>query len=102
MNERDMERWIETEISRRRLLRNAGAGVTALSFASFLAACGSDDGIEGGGADESAEIEPIPKGEIADQFNFSNWPLYIDKDKPTSRDDFEKEYGTKVKYTEEI
>lgn len=102
MNERDMERWIETEISRRRLLRNAGAGVTALSFASFLAACGDDDGLEGGGGDQSVEIDPIPKGEIADQFNFSNWPLYIDKAKPTSRDDFEEEYGTKVKYTEEI
>ena len=82
MTERDIERWIETEISRRRLLRQAGAGVTALSFASFLAACGDDGGIEGGGGDQTAEIKPIPKGEIADQFNFSNWPLYIDKKKP--------------------
>ncbi|MGH2837135.1 MAG: polyamine ABC transporter substrate-binding protein, partial [Thermoleophilaceae bacterium] len=75
---------------------------TALSFASLLAACGSDDGIEGGGGDQSAEIEVIPKGEVSDQLNFSNWPLYIDKEKPTSLDDFEQEYGTKVKYTEEI
>jgi spermidine/putrescine transport system substrate-binding protein len=102
VTERDIERWIETEISRRRLLRNAGAGVTALSFASFLAACGDDEGIEGGGGDQSADIPVIEKGEIADEMNFSNWPLYIDKSKPTSLDAFEKEYGTKVEYTEEI
>ncbi len=104
MTERDIQRLIETEISRRRLLRNAGVGVTALSFASFLAACGDDDGIEGGGGDESAEMEPIPKGEISDELNFSNWPLYIDvqgKRRPTL-EKFEQEYGTKVNYTEEI
>ena len=86
MTERDIQRLIETEISRRRLLRQAGAGVTALSFASLLAACGSDDGIEGGGGDQSADIEVIPKGEVSDQLNFSNWPLYIDEEKPTSLD----------------
>ena len=102
MTEADIQRLIETEISRRRLLRQAGAGVTALSFASLLAACGSDDGIEGGGGDQSADIEVIPKGEVSDQLNFSNWPLYIDKDEPTSLDKFEREFGTKVKYTEEI
>jgi spermidine/putrescine transport system substrate-binding protein len=103
VNQRDIERWIETEISRRRLLRQAGAGVTALSFASFLAACGDDDGgIEGGGGDQSADIPVIEKGEISDQLNFSNWPLYIDKDSPTTLDKFEREYGTKVKYTEEV
>ena len=35
---------------------------------------------------------------------FSNWPLYIDvegKRHPTL-DDFQKKYGTKVKYVEEI
>ena len=102
MTERDIQRIIETEISRRRLLRQAGAGVTALSFASLLAACGSDDGIEGGGGDQSADIEAIPKGEVSDQLNFSNWPLYIDEENPTSLDKFEREFGTKVKYTEEV
>ncbi|HYH58490.1 MAG TPA: spermidine/putrescine ABC transporter substrate-binding protein [Thermoleophilaceae bacterium] len=105
MTERDIERLIETEISRRRLLRQAGAGVTALSFASFLAACGDDDGgLEGGGGDESLEMEAIPKGEVSDELNFSNWPLYIDvkgKRRPTL-EAFEAEYGTKVDYTEEI
>jgi spermidine/putrescine transport system substrate-binding protein len=103
VNERDIQRLIDTEISRRRLLRQAGVGVTALSFASLLAACGDDDGgLEGGGGDQSADIEVIPKGAISDELNFSNWPLYIDEDKPTTLDKFEQEYGTKVNYTEEI
>jgi spermidine/putrescine transport system substrate-binding protein len=103
VTEGEIRRLIETEISRRRLLRQAGAGVTALSFASLLAACGSDDGIEGGGGDQSADIEVIPKGEVSDQLNFSNWPLYIDQEpKPTSLDKFEREFNTTVKYTEEI
>ena len=106
MKDSDFERLIQTEVSRRRLLRQAGAGVTALSLASFLAACGDDDeGLEGGGGgDESSEMDPIAKGEVADQLNFSNWPLYIDVKggrRPTL-DKFEDEYGTKVKYTEEI
>jgi spermidine/putrescine transport system substrate-binding protein len=98
-----MKRLIETEISRRRLLRQAGAGFTALSFASLLAACGDDDGLEGGGGgDRSEEAGTIAKGEISDRLNFSNWPLYIDEDAPTTLDKFEKKYGTKVKYTQEI
>jgi spermidine/putrescine transport system substrate-binding protein len=98
-----MKRLIETEISRRRLLRQAGAGFTALSFASLLAACGDDDGLEGGGGgDKSEDAKAIAKGEISDRLNFSNWPLYIDEDAPTTLDKFEKRYGTKVKYTQEI
>jgi len=103
MTDRDIERLIQTEISRR-LLRQAGVGVSALSFASFLAACGGDDGIEGGGGDRSEEATTIAKGEVSDRLNFSNWPLYIDVDgkrRPTL-DKFEQEYGTNVKYTEEI
>jgi spermidine/putrescine transport system substrate-binding protein len=104
VTQRDIERLIDAEISRRWLLRQAGAGMTALSFASFLAACGGDGGIEdnGGGGDKSEEAEVIPKGEVSDSLNFSNWPLYIDEDGETSLDKFEKRYGTKVKYTEEI
>jgi spermidine/putrescine transport system substrate-binding protein len=102
VTEAQIQRLLEAEISRRRLLRQAGAGVTALSFASLLAACGSDDGIEGGGGDQSADIPVIPKGEVSDELNFSNWPLYIDEEKPTTLDKFEREFGTKVKYTQEI
>ena len=82
-------------ISRRGLLRGAGAGALGMGLAGFLAACG-------GGGSKSASSKVIPKGKVASELNFSNWPYYLDKSKPTSLDDFQKKYGTKVKYTEEI
>lgn len=106
MSERDHERVFEEvlhrEITRRRLMRQAGAGVAGLSAMSLLAACGG--GIEGGASDEEAKL--IPKGEVGSQLSFSNWPLYIDVDegsgqRPTLRD-FQDEYGARVEYTEEI
>ena len=42
----------------------------------------------------------IPKGQIADRLNFSNWPLTSTT--PAALKDFQRKYGTKVKYTEEI
>jgi spermidine/putrescine transport system substrate-binding protein len=98
----DIERLIDelmaSSLSRRRLLRHAGAGALGFSLAGFLAACGGD------GNGGSGEAKVIPKGEIADRLNFSNWPYYIDVDgkrRPTL-DKFERKYRTKVKYTEEI
>ena len=95
------EEWIQSEITRRRLLRQAGAGALGLSFAGFLAACG------GGGNGGKVDDTPIPKGKIAKQLNFSNWPYYIEpapfeEGKSETLNGFEKKYGTKVKYTEEI
>lgn len=101
MSDRDLELRIEelisSEISRRRLLKQAGAGAFGLSFAGLLAACGG-----GGGGKGSTAV--IPKGKIADTLNFSNWPYYIDVDgkRHPTLDKFEKRYGTEVKYTEEI
>ena len=77
--------------------------MTALSFASLLAACGSDDGIEGGGGDQSAEIDADPEGRDRRSVQLLELAATTStRTKPTSLDDFEKEYGTKVKYTEEI
>jgi spermidine/putrescine transport system substrate-binding protein len=97
----DIERAIEAihaaGMSRRTLMRRAGAGALGLSFAGLLAACGDDDG----GADEA---KVIPKGQISDTLVFANWPLYIDvegKRHPTL-EKFERRYGTKVRYVEEI
>jgi spermidine/putrescine transport system substrate-binding protein len=93
------EEFIAGEITRRRLLRQAGAGALGLSLAGFLAACG-----DGGGGGDKTDDTPIPKGQISDTLNFSNWPYYLDvkgKRYPTL-DKFEKKYGTKVKYTLEI
>jgi spermidine/putrescine transport system substrate-binding protein len=103
----DYERFIAelqaADLTRRRLLKRAGTGALGLSFAGFLAACGGDDGIESG-AQGKEDTTPIPKGTIAKNMTFANWTLYIDvegKRRPTL-DDFQKKYGTKIKYVEEI
>src|SRR6185436_8098357 len=93
------EELIESEVTRRRLLRQAGAGALGLSFAGFLAACGGSGGT-GGKVDNT----PIPKGQISKTLNFSNWPLYIDVDgkRHPTLEEFAKKYGTQVKLSEEI
>jgi len=96
-----IEELMASGLNRRTLLKRAGAGALGLSFAGFLAACGGGNGIGGGG---KVDTTAIPKGQIAKTMTFSNWPLYIDvkgKRHPTL-DDFQKKYGTKVKYIEEI
>jgi spermidine/putrescine transport system substrate-binding protein len=100
--ERRYEAIIREEISRRRLLRRGAAGALSVSALSYLAACGEETG--GGGDDGGggeAEAERIKKEPIADSLYFANWPLYIEEDRGTLKE-FEQEYGTKVKYVEEI
>jgi len=95
--ERALDAMMAAGMNRRTLMRHAGAGALSLGVIGFLAACGGDDG--GNGA-----AKVIAKGEVSDTLNFSNWPLYIDvegKKRPTL-DKFRREYGTRVKYTEEI
>jgi len=98
--DRDIERLIDelmaSDMNRRTLLRNAGAGALGLGLAGFLAACGGDSG-----GSKGAQTKVIPKGQIADRLNFSNWPYYMDVP-PQTLKDFQRKYGTKVKYTEEI
>ncbi len=100
-NEWDIERAIDamtaSGLSRRTLMRRAGAGAMSLGVIGFLAACGDD-----GGSADSAKT--IPKGEIAKNMTFANWSYYMDvkgKSHPTL-DQFQDKYGTKVKYVEEI
>jgi len=106
VSDRDYERIFEEalhrELDRRRFLRQAGVGIASLSAMSLLAACGDDE--LGGGQKE--EAKKIAGGKVGGTLAFSNWPLYIDinektKARPTI-DAFEKEYGAKVKYNEEI
>jgi spermidine/putrescine transport system substrate-binding protein len=99
--ERRFEEIIRDEISRRRLLRRGAAGALGASALSFLAACGSETGGGEGGGDGETEAKTIAKGEISDSLYFANWPLYIEEDRGTLKE-FEQEYGTKVKYVEEI
>ena len=100
-NDWDIERAIDAMtkaggLSRRTLMRRAGGGALSLGVIGFLAACGGDDG----GSDAA---QTIPKGEIAKNLTFANWPYYMDlKGKDRTLDKFQDKYGTKVKYVEEI
>jgi spermidine/putrescine transport system substrate-binding protein len=98
--ERQFERIIRDEISRRRLLRRGAAGALSVSALSYLAACGSETGGSGGDEDK-AESQAIKKGEISDSLYIANWPLYIEEDRGTLKE-FQKKYGTEIKYVEEI
>jgi spermidine/putrescine transport system substrate-binding protein len=103
-SEWDVERALDAMqaagVSRRTLLKRTGGGALSLGLIGFLAACGDDDG----GSSGAAEV--IPKGQISKTLTFANWPLYIDvddetKERPTLQK-FQRQYGTKVKYVEEI
>jgi spermidine/putrescine transport system substrate-binding protein len=85
------------ELDRRQFVEVMGA----LGAMAFLAGCGGIEG-EADRAEERRRAEPEdvnhPKTDF-DRLTFANWPLYIDK---KVLRDFEKEYGAKVRYTEEI
>jgi spermidine/putrescine transport system substrate-binding protein len=78
-------------LTRNELLRRGAAGGALLAFPSILAACGGGDG---GGGDDGGELKTV--------LNFSNWPLYIDVDKPTTLQKFTQQTNIKVNYFEDI
>jgi spermidine/putrescine transport system substrate-binding protein len=99
----EIDRIVEQVLSRRTFVQRMGAAGFALSASGLLAACGGIEGENegnGDGADATATPQAVnhPKTEFT-QVNFANWPLYIDK---KVLKDFEKQFGAKVKYTEEI
>jgi spermidine/putrescine transport system substrate-binding protein len=101
--ERALEEYIEAQrLSRRRFLGRAGsAGLALTGLSTVLAACG---GVKGSAEEaeetskQKAEAVSHPKTTIAD-WTFSNWPLYMDKKLLKA---FDKEYGGKVRYLEDI
>lgn len=97
--DRHLERLLRDPLTRRRLLKRGAAGAFSASALAYLAACGARTGgvVESGGEGP----KEIAKSKIADSLTFSNWPLYIEEDRSTLKE-FEKEYGAKVKYVEEI
>jgi spermidine/putrescine transport system substrate-binding protein len=89
-----IDRMLANPHSRRTLLRRGAGGALGLSLAGVLAACGDDDG-DGGGSKQ------VEKGEVANSLFFSNWPDYMDEER-TPLKSFQKQYGAKVKYVEDI
>jgi spermidine/putrescine transport system substrate-binding protein len=94
----ELERLLADPLTRRRLMKRGAAGALSLSALAYLAACGPRTG---GVVQSEGESQVIEKTKISDSLYFANWPLYIEEDRGTLKE-FEKEYGTKVKYVEEI
>ena len=97
--ERQFERYLRDPLTRRRLIQRGAAGALSLSALSYLAACGTRTG--GVAESSDGDSDMIAKAKISDSLWFSNWPLYIEEDRGTLKE-FQKEYGTEVKYVEEI
>ncbi len=96
-----IDRLLEEErFSRRGFVRRTGAAALATSsVGTLLAACGGVEGTKtttGGVA--KAVTGNHPKVAI-DELNFSNWPLYVEKQVLKT---FDKRFGAKTRYTEEI
>jgi spermidine/putrescine transport system substrate-binding protein len=100
--ERALEEFFEAErLSRRGFIGRAGSSGLALSgLAAVLAACGGVEGEAEKASKDKQDTRAVnhPKTQIGN-WTFSNWPLYIDK---KVLKDFNKKYGGKVKYVEEI
>src|SRR5687767_12759659 len=103
----------QRRLSRRQLLRYAGASIGTLSIAQVLAACGDDDGGGGGGGGTSASEVGSEAWwstqEAGPELVIANWSLYIDQEKDASGDIvrpslelFTKESGIEVDYREVI
>jgi spermidine/putrescine transport system substrate-binding protein len=94
-------------VSRRDVLRYAGAGAGAAGLAAFLAACGVKGTASSSSASPGTSVwDTATKAGV---LNFANWPLYIDEKKVKGKkvvhpslEQFTQATGIKVNYTEPI
>jgi spermidine/putrescine transport system substrate-binding protein len=70
-----MQQILRKRLTRRGVLKGAGAGVAGFSLAAFMAACGGDSG--------GSDLNPkdVFSGQAGDTVQFANWPLYLDQAK---------------------
>jgi spermidine/putrescine transport system substrate-binding protein len=97
----------QRRVSRRNLLRSAGAGAGALGVGAFLAACGVKGATVANHTTQSGAAgspEWWAKQKLHHTVNFGNWPLYIDvlNGKHPSLEHFTQTTGIQVTYTEPI
>jgi spermidine/putrescine transport system substrate-binding protein len=97
----------QRRLSRRNVLRSAGAGAGALGVGAFLAACG----VKGATVNQNTQSSNGPgspawwaKQKLHHTVNFGNWPYYIDvlHGKHPTLEHFTQTTGIQVTYTEPI
>jgi spermidine/putrescine transport system substrate-binding protein len=98
----------QRRVSRRNLLRSAGAGAGALGVGAFLAACGVKGATVANPGAQSSSGPGSPawwaKQKLHHTVNFGNWPYYIDvlHSKRPSLEHFTQTTGIQATYTEPI
>jgi spermidine/putrescine transport system substrate-binding protein len=90
----------EARLSRRSVLRGAGAGVGAILLAELLAACGIQGSVSAQSQDKIDWTKYWAGQKKTGQLDFANWPLYIDQShgKVPSIELFTKATGIQVNY----
>ncbi|GAA3390031.1 polyamine ABC transporter substrate-binding protein [Cryptosporangium minutisporangium] len=99
----DVMRSLRQLLSRRSVLRSAGAAGLLAAGGPLLAACGTE-GASKTEAEQAAATDLSDKDKVV---NFSNWPLYIDVDENDEKvhptlDKFKQQTGISVNYVEDI
>jgi spermidine/putrescine transport system substrate-binding protein len=94
-------------LTRRTILRNSALGGLAVAGAGSLAACGTAPAHKTVPAAQATGHAGTDYSSTEKIVNFSNWPAYIDisdadKNKRPTLDDFKKQTGITVNYTEDI
>ena len=102
MNDRERRDLLQSmagrrSMTRRDLLRRAGAGAGALSVGAFLAACGI-----GGESEDTKQDDGFTTTKEQGELDWANWPFYIDPGKNGTVADFEKKTGIDVSYKDVI
>ncbi len=97
----------QRRVSRRNVLRSAGAGAGALGIGAFLAACGVKGATVANHTTQSGAAgspEWWAKQKLHHTVNFGNWPLYIDvlNGKHATLEHFTQTTSIQVTYTEPI
>jgi spermidine/putrescine transport system substrate-binding protein len=98
----------QRRVSRRNVLRSAGAGAGALGIGAFLAACGVKGATVTNPNTQSSTGPGSPswwaKQQLHHTVNFGNWPYYIDvlKRKHPTLEHFTQLTNIKVNYSEPI
>src|SRR5262249_17563406 len=98
----------QPRMSRRQLLKSAGAGAGAIGLSGLLAACGvKGTSTSSGSSAANAGVGTAPwwaKQKLPHTVNFANWPYYIDvlNGKHPTLDHFTDLTSIKVNYTEPI
>ena len=87
-------------VERKHRWRSLLVALAVMAATFVLAACGGDDTI--GGKADNSDVPVAEGGTPSGELTISNWPGYIDLGKNGTIPEFEKKFGVKVDYIEDV